>query len=89
MARTKAAPTDLEGINAQRERLKAQLAQLDEAAKVAEAAELDAGRPLLISALDRVKIGKMDKADAKAIASAVAQFGGKAIAEHLASLQSA
>jgi hypothetical protein len=75
---------DLGAIEARREVLRAELAELDERAKAAEEAARDGGRSVLIAALERVKIGTMDKADAKAIASAIAQRGGKVVASQLA-----
>ncbi|VXD01484.1 hypothetical protein SPHINGOT1_340038 [Sphingomonas sp. T1] len=46
----------------------------------------DAGRPVLIAALERIKIAAIDKADARAIATAISNHGGKAVANQLASL---
>lgn len=86
MARTPSKPDDLAAIEARREALKAELAALDERAKVVEQAARDAGRPTLIAALDKVKIAAMDKIDAKAIATAIGLHGGKAVAGHLAAL---
>lgn len=71
-------------IEARREALRAELAQLDEQAKAAEQAARDAGRPVLIAALERIKIAAIDKADARAIAKAISNHGGKAVASHLA-----
>jgi hypothetical protein len=86
MPRTPSKPNDLAAIEARRETLRAELAALDEQAKAAELAARDAGRATLLSALDRVKIGAIDKADAKEIANAIGTHGGKAVAVHLASL---
>jgi hypothetical protein len=69
--------------------LLAELAQLEEQAKAAEIAARDAGRPVLLSALERVKIAALDKAHAKTIASAIGTHGGAAVAEHLTALNSA
>ena len=85
MARTTRS-AQLAAIEARREALRAELAQLDEQARVVELAARDAGRPVLMAALDRVKIGPVDKADARLIASAIADHGGKAVAVQLASL---
>ena len=85
MARTKKV-VELAAIEARREALRAELAQLDNQAKAAELAARDAGRPVLFAALERIKIGAIDKADARAIASALSDHGGKAVAVHLASL---
>ena len=85
MARTRNA-VDLATIEARREALKAELARLDEQAKAAEQTARDAGRPVLIAALERVKIAAIDKADARAIAAAISNHGGKAVANQLALL---
>ena len=85
MARTRKV-VELATIEARREALKAELAQLDEQAKAAEQTARDAGRPVLTAALDRVKIGAIDKADARAIATAISNHGGKAVASQLAAL---
>jgi len=85
MARTRNA-VDLATIEARREALKAELAHLDEQAKAAEQTARDAGRPALTAALERVKIAAIDKADARAIATAISKHGGKAVASQLASL---
>ncbi|MDR6710233.1 hypothetical protein J2X73_004638 [Novosphingobium sp. 1748] len=77
---------DLATIEARRNALKAELAELDQRAKEAELAARDAGRPTLVAALDKVRIPAMGKAEAKAIATAIAQYGGDAVASHLASI---
>lgn len=89
MARSSTKPADLAVIKERRERLQAELAELDAQEKAAEAAARDAGRPILIAALERIRIATMDKADAKAIATAIANHGGKLVAEHLTSLNPA
>ncbi len=86
MPRASSKPADLSSIEARREALKAELAALDEQAKAAELAARDAGRPVLLAALDRVKIGATDKTSARAIASAISLHGAEAVAQHLASL---
>lgn len=88
MARPSSKPDDLATIEARRTALLAELAEIDAQVKAAELAARDAGRPALIAALDRVRIAAMEKADAKAIATAIGQHGGKAVAQHLASLPS-
>lgn len=77
---------DLAAIDARREALRAELAELDQRAKEAELAARNAGRPILTAALDKVRIPAMEKADAKAIAAAIAQHGGKIVAGHLATI---
>jgi hypothetical protein len=86
MPRVTSKPADLSSIDARREALRAELAALDEQAKAAELAAKDAGRPVLLAALDRIKISAMDKADARSIASAIGLHGGKVVAEHLSTL---
>lgn len=86
MARSSSKPANLATIKERREKLQAELAELDAQEKAAEAAARDAGRPVLVAALDKIKIAAMDKAEAKAIATAIGQHGGKVVAEHLASL---
>jgi hypothetical protein len=86
MPRATAKPTDLSSIDARREALRAELAALDEQAKAAELAAKDAGRSVLLAALDRVKIATMDKTDARSIGSAIGQHGGRVVAQHLATL---
>lgn len=87
MPRPSAKQDDLAMIEARREALKAELAALDERSKAIELAARDAGRPVLIAALDRIKIGAMDKNDAKTIATAISVHGARRIAEHIGSLQ--
>ena len=86
MPRSATKSEDLTTIDARREALRAELATLDERAKAIELAARDAGRPVLMAALERVKIGPVDKADARVIASAISGHGGKAVAAHLALL---
>lgn len=85
MARTKKV-VELAAIEARREALKAELAALEEQAKDAEIAARDAGRPVLLAALERVKIGAIERYEAKAIATAIAKQGGKVVADHLRAL---
>jgi hypothetical protein len=86
MPRAKPRSDDLAAITARREALLAELAQVDAAAKVARDAARDAGRPVLLAALDRIKIAAIDKSDARRIATALSVHGGKAVAEQLAAL---
>lgn len=86
MPRAKATTDDLAAIAARREALLAELARIDEQAKIAKEAARDAGRPVLMAALERVKIGTINKSDARAIASAIASHGGRLVAERLAEL---
>lgn len=86
MPRATTKAVDLATIEARREALRAELMTLDERAKAIESAAKDAGRPVLMAALERIKIGAVNKADARAIASAISDHGGAAVAERLASL---
>ena len=87
MPRGTSKPEDLEAITARRTALVAELAAVDEKLKAAELAARDAGRATLLTALDKVKIAALDKADARTIASAIEKLGGSVVAAHLASLQ--
>ena len=84
MARTKKVEGNLSAIAAERARLQAEIEKLDEAEKRAREAERDAGRAVLLAALEKTKIGAMSRADAKAIAKAIETMGGSAVAEKLA-----
>lgn len=81
--------TGLTAIEARREALRAELAELDEKARAAEQAARDAGRTTLLAALERIKIADLSKHEARTIANAIAQHGGKAIADQLSKLQTA
>lgn len=85
MPRPSTKSNELATIDARREALRAELAQLDERAKIAELAARDAGRQVLYGALERIQIGPMDKADAKVIAAVIRDLGGKAVATKLSS----
>ena len=85
MARPKKIGSDLTSISAERARLEAELADLAAREKEALEAARDAGRPALMSALERVKIGEMTRQDAKAIATAIGRMGGAQAAQLLAS----
>lgn len=87
MPRTSPRKSDLAAIQARRAALKAELDDLDRQAKEAEEAARDAGRSVLLAALDRVKIAAMDKADARAIAKVIAAHDASAIALRLAELE--
>jgi hypothetical protein len=83
MARMKKGDNDLAAFEAKRKMLKAELAKLNEAEKRVKQATLDAGRSVLLAALQKVKIGKMEVADAKAIAKSIETLGGSVIAQKL------
>ena len=76
----------LQAIRQERAKLETMLATIVQREKEAEAAQRDAGRPVLLAALDRIKIGAMERPDAKAIASAIAKHGGAKVAASLARL---
>jgi predicted transcriptional regulator len=83
MARPRKIGGDLATISAERARLQAELARLDEAEKVALETERDAGREVLLAALDKVKIARMDRGQAKAIAQAISALGADEIIQKL------
>lgn len=86
MPRAKTNVDDLAAITARREALLTELARVDEQAKAAREAARDAGRSVLLAALDRIKIAAIDKSDARAIATALTTYGGKVVAERLVGL---
>ena len=71
VARTRNVNGNLDAIAHERARLQAELAKLDAAEKAAMEVARDAGRETLISALGKVKIAAMSKADARSIAQAI------------------
>jgi len=87
MARPAAKTDDLTAIEARREQLKRELAELDERAKAATLAAKDAGREIFLTALGRVKIPAMDRSQAKVIAKAIEKHGAESIARHLEALE--
>ncbi|WP_242140471.1 hypothetical protein [Sphingomonas sp. TREG-RG-20F-R18-01] len=86
MARTSPKTVDITTIEAREKALREELAALAEQKKVAELAARDAGRPVLLAALDRIKIPSMEKTDARSIASAISTHGAEAVAQHLATI---
>lgn len=86
MARTSSKTADISTIEARERALREELATLAEQKKNVELAARDAGRSVLLAALDRVKIPTMEKSDAKALASAIATHGPAAVAQHVATL---
>lgn len=77
---------DLTSIRQERAKIEAMLAEIVQREKDAEAAARDAGRPMLLAALGRIKIGAMERSDAKAIAAAIDQHGGAKVATALTAL---
>jgi len=86
MARTSSKTVDITTIEAREKALREELAALAEQKKVAELAARDAGRPVLLAALDRVKIPSMEKTDARSIATAISTHGAAAVAQHLGTI---
>lgn len=86
MARTSPKTVDITTLEAREKALREELAALSEQKKVAELAARDAGRPVLLAALDRIKIPSMEKGDARSIASAISTHGAEAVAQHLATI---
>jgi len=75
--------SDLSAIKAERTKVEAALEELKRREKEAEEALRDAGRPTLLTALEKIKIGEMGRADAKSIAAAIAKHGGAGVAAAL------
>lgn len=75
MARDRKVDRDLAGIAAEKAKLEAQLASLAEREKAAREAARDAGRGVLLAALERVKIPAMDRAEARSLATTIASLG--------------
>lgn len=80
---------DLTTIRQERAKVEAMLAEILQREKDAEAAHRDAGRPMLLAALERIKIGAMDRPAAKIIAAAIADHGGAKVAAALAKMPAA
>lgn len=78
----------LDAIRQERVRAEEALASIIAREREAEARLLDAGRPVLLGALGKVKIADMGRPDAKVIAEAIARHGGAKVAEALAALKS-
>ncbi|CAN5223284.1 MULTISPECIES: hypothetical protein [Sphingobium] len=76
----------LESIKQERVKLEAALAAIVQREKEAEDALRDAGRPVLLAALERVKIPELDRSDARAIAAAIAKHGAAKVAAALVGL---
>jgi len=76
----------LESIKQERVKLEAALAAIVQREKEAEDALRDAGRPVLLAALERVKIPELDRLDARTIAAAIAKHGAAKVAAALRGL---
>lgn len=86
MPRAKKIEGNLDAIAARRAELEAELARVTEAERRAREAERDAGRDVLLAALGKVKIARMDRSEATTIAKAIEKHGAKRIAEKLDTL---
>lgn len=86
MPRPKKIEGNLDAITAKRAALEAELAEVTEAERRAREAERDAGRDMLLGALAKVKIARMDRSVATAIAKAIEKHGSTKIAEALSAL---
>lgn len=84
MAQQKKLENDLAGIAAEKARLEAQLAVLAAREKATREAALDAGRGVLLAALERVKIPAMDRVEAKTLATAITSLGASEALRRLA-----
>jgi multidrug efflux pump subunit AcrA (membrane-fusion protein) len=67
MARARNTGGDLDAIASERAKLQQRMAELDAAERAAREAQRDAGRGVFLAALDKVKIGAMDRAQARAL----------------------
>lgn len=74
MARVRKFDGDLDTIASERAKLQERMAELDAAERAAREAQRDAGRGVLLAALERVKIGAMDRAQAREIAVAIGKL---------------
>lgn len=81
-------PASLEGIDAEVARIEERLAALAMARKKALEAEQDAGRPVLMAALARVRIAALSRRDAKSIARAIEQLGPAHLADIVSQIRS-
>lgn len=86
MPRPKKIEGNLDAITAKRAALEAELAKVTEAERRAREAERDAGRDVLLGALAKVKIARMDRSVATAIAKEIEKHGATKIAEALSAL---
>ena len=86
MPRAKKTEGNLEAIAAKKEALLAELAELTEAERRAREAERDAGRDTLLASLGKVKIARMDRSVATAIAKAIEKHGAEKVVAKLASI---
>lgn len=77
---------DLDGIRQEREKIEAMLADVMKRERDALEAAKDAGRPALLAALDKVKIGPIERTKARTIANAIAKHGGDQVAAALEQL---
>ena len=79
-------PPALETIKQERIKAEAALAAIMQREKEAVDALRDAGRPVLLAALERVKIPDMDRTEARAIAAAISKHGAEKVVEAIGSL---
>jgi len=81
-----AKPPALDAIKQERIKAEAALAAIVQREKEAEEALRDAGRPVLLAALERVKIPDMERTEARTIAAAIAKHGGAKVAAAIAGI---
>lgn len=74
MARVRKIGGDLDAIASEKAKLQQRIAELDAAERAAREAQRDAGRRVFLAALDRVRIGAMDRAQARDIATAIGKL---------------
>ena len=74
MARARKTGCELDVIASERAKLQQRMTELDVAEKAAREAQRDAGRGVFLAALDKVKIGAMDRAQARGLAAAIGRL---------------
>lgn len=74
MARVRKIDGELEAIANERAKLQQRMAELEAAEKAAREAQRDAGRGVFLTALEKVRIGSMDRAQARDIATAIGKL---------------
>ena len=79
-------PASIAAIDAEMAKAQERLSALAEARKRALEEQRDLGRPVLLAALEKVKIAELSRGEAKAIAKAFEIHGPARIAQHLGAI---
>lgn len=74
-------PSNIDAIEAEMTKMQERLAALADAKRKALDEQRDIGRPVLLAALAKVRIGDISKSDARAIARAIERLGPARVAE--------